>query len=124
MARRKRHKSKRAATIRKNALRGRVGENLFKLESGVFEYGAERIHYGGDFIMHPTSAMPKEKAKKRRNKKKRKKVKILAAEVTPVTDLEKEFREGQIVDTKTGNAVRSELQVRMGATVVKKAVFF
>ena len=93
-------------------LRGRVGENLFKLESGVFGHGAERMHYGGDFVMHP------------RKKKKTKRKKKNALGVLPVTGLEREFKEGEIVDTKTGNAQLSDLQKKNGATIVRKAVWF
>jgi len=102
---------KKELTLKKNALRGSVGENLFKIESGVFGHGAKRIHRGGDFIMHPKK---KRKARKKKNK----------LGVVPITKLEKEFKEGEVVDTKTGKARLSKLQKKNGATVVRKAVWF
>jgi hypothetical protein len=111
----KRIRDKKKLTLRKNKLRGKVGENLFKLESGVFGHGAERMHHGGDFVMHP-------KKKRKGSKKKAKKKNALG--VVPVTEIVREFKEGEIVDTKTGNAVLSPLQEVMGATVIKKPVWF
>lgn len=111
----KRKRSKKKLTIRKNALRGKVAENHFQISSGVFEWGAERMHHGGDFVMHPK---PKSKSKKKRKPKDK------DQKIVPVTELVKEFKEGEIVDTKTGKAVLSPLQKENGATVVKKWVFF
>ena len=108
----KRKKSKKL-TIRKNALRGKIAENHFQIESGVFGHGAERMHRGGDFVMHPRPKSKKKRKKKPRDKK-----------MVPVTELVREFTDGEIVDTKTGNAKLSPLQEENGATVVRKFSFF